>query len=1122
MFSHLLFGPNHDPLSYAFNLLGLMLGFLGIIAQDALYIPTLNLNQSVIDYSWSLYTCVFYLVMLKQVGTFISASYTQCLQLQQPLFESSCIPKLKKSKHKHRRRHTESHAQATNDSSAFDQFVSSVKGRLPFTFGKEHEREKLSGGTIFVDEASDYMYVHNQVSLNVAETLIGKANFEREAMRHGILIKSYRGDNGIYRSAEFQEDLKRKNQPMVYSGVGAHHHNGVAERAIRTVSTNARTMLLHAMVHWPEETSLELWPFAVEYAVHLWNLLPREPSGLSPTELFYGVKSHHSSLKNAKVFGCPTYVLDPRLQDGKKIPKWEPRSKVGQFVGRSAVHSSTVGLIRNIETGKVSAQFHVVYDNHFSTCSVTQEQTATSFPKEWLDLFEYKRECHFDPNDVKTEPTSQLEQLKSLPQLPRSPIPEGGKSTSPGSPASKSILKHKAVSTPEGAADNPIDLSKSDSGPTQVPSPSPKVEIAPPPSPNPPSLRRSVRVTKPNSTIFNDNFETYHSHHYFQRNYSTYISELENLSYHDAYLTYADLSGASSYMTRQFDLIHEMKQDPLELDNCVLPHPFPLSAKANADDSPNFNEAMSSPDREGFIDAMHKEINQLEDFGAWDVVPRSKALKAHSRILAVTWVFKRKRYPDGSVKKLKARICVRGDQQVQDVDYFDTFSPVVQWSTIRLMFILSILLNLKTIQVDYTLAFVQAPADPGTFLEMPKLFEIPGMILELKRNLYGQCDSPKKFYEYLKKGLMERGLVPSPHDHCLFMSKEVSVVTCVDDCIFFAKDEAQIRKLIKSLQEPPDKFCGKWNQFLLSEEEDYAGFLGIDISTCKDDENVIELLQTGLIDRVSEAVGLGNTTVGKNMTPSRTTLLGKDENGPPRQSSWNYASVIGMLLYLASDSRPDIAFSVHQAARFTHCAKLSHEKAVIQIVKYLKSTKDKGLRINPKTTLNLELYANADFAGLWNIEHPEDAICVKSRSGFMITLGGVPITWSSKLQTEIATSTMHAEYIALSSGMRELLPVRNKFEYICKELGIQRDKETKLVKVWEDNEGALKLAGSAIQKVTPHTKHFAIKYHWFREKFDELQLVIKYVDTHHQKADILTKGLTLKEFEIKRNMIMGW
>ena len=110
---------------------------------------------------------------------------------------------------------------------------------------------------------------------------------------------------------------------------------------------------------------------------------------------------------------------------------------------------------------------------------------------------------------------------------------------------------------------------------------------------------------------------------------------------------------------------------------------------------------------------------------------------------------------------------------------------------------------------------------------------------------------------------------------------------------------------------------------------------------------------------------------------------------------------------------------------------LCHEKAVKRIGRYLKATREKGLILKPNDDLNLELYADSDFAGLWNIENPNDAISVRSRTGYVITLSGLPVSWSSKLQTEIATSTMMAEYIALSTGMRELLPTINVFNEIC-------------------------------------------------------------------------------------------
>jgi hypothetical protein len=232
-----------------------------------------------------------------------------------------------------------------------DQFVSSLPGRLPHTYGKEKSHEQYCGGTMFIDEASEFFFVQNQVSLGAAETIRAKNRFERESIQHGVMIKGYRGDNSVYKSAAFQNSCASMNQTLQFSGIGAHHHNVIAERAIRTVTTCARTMLLYSMLHWPEETTLDLWPFAIDYAVYLWNRIPCEKSGLSPLELYYSTKSSHEELQNTKVWGCPVYVLDPKLQDGKKLPRWEPRLRVGQFVGQSKVHATSVGLIKNVKTG---------------------------------------------------------------------------------------------------------------------------------------------------------------------------------------------------------------------------------------------------------------------------------------------------------------------------------------------------------------------------------------------------------------------------------------------------------------------------------------------------------------------------------------------------------------------------------------------------------------------------------------------------------------------------------------------------------------------------------------------------------------------------------------------------
>ena len=122
--------------------------------------------------------------------------------------------------------------------------------------------------------------------------------------------------------------------------------------------------------------------------------------------------------------------------------------------------------------------------------------------------------------------------------------------------------------------------------------------------------------------------------------------------------------------------------------------------------------------------------------------------------------------------------------------------------------------------------------------------------------------------------------------------------------------------------------------------------------------------------------------------------------------------------------RPDIAYAVHLAARFSHAPRNSHATAVRRILRYLQKTKDKGLILKPDLNHRVDCYVDADFAGLFAVEDSTTPISVKSRTGYVILYKNSPILWVSKMQTQIALSTMEAKYIALSQSMRDLIPIR--------------------------------------------------------------------------------------------------
>jgi hypothetical protein len=130
-----------------------------------------------------------------------------------------------------------------------------------------------------------------------------------------------------------------------------------------------------------------------------------------------------------------------------------------------------------------------------------------------------------------------------------------------------------------------------------------------------------------------------------------------------------------------------------------------------------------------------------------------------------------------------------------------------------------------------------------------------------------------------------------------------------------------------------------------------------------------------------------------------------------------------MLNYLATSTRPDIAFAVHQCTHFTTNPHCIHELAIWHIVRYLNGTSTKGIIIKPSSLHNLDCFVDTDLAGSWTISTAELPSSIKSRTSYVINFASCPILWCSKLQTEVALSTTEAEYIALSQSTWDLIPM---------------------------------------------------------------------------------------------------
>ena len=299
------------------------------------------------------------------------------------------------------------------------------------------------------------------------------------------------------------------------------------------------------------------------------------------------------------------------------------------------------------------------------------------------------------------------------------------------------------------------------------------------------------------------------------------------------------------------------------------------------------------------------------------------------------------------------------------------------------------------------------------------------------------------------------------------------ILDYVDDCIIVGKDMGEIDEFVRSMQQGSENF-------VLTNEGSIDKFLGIDIKQLGKQE--FEISQPFLIDCILALLQLEHngfeTDSNDKLMPAASQVLNKDLMGKPRKKSWKYRTAVGMLSYLQGHTRPDISMPVHQTARFCNDPKLSHKQAITRIGRYFFGSRDKGIKYKVDLSKGLKCYVNADFAGGWDQKDLHNASNLMSRSGFVIKYADCPIYWSSKLQTEIALSTVKAEYIALSSSLREVIPLMTVMDELNEVFPLLMEKPQFYCKVWEDNQSCNAMA--TLQKFTPRTKHIALEYHHFK------------------------------------------
>ena len=499
----------------------------------------------------------------------------------------------------------------------------------------------------------------------------------------------------------------------------------------------------------------------------------------------------------------------------------------------------------------------------------------------------------------------------------------------------------------------------------------------------------------------------------------------------------------------------------------------------------SYSEAVNDPTYGSkWKEAIHKELNTLISFGTWELIPRKEA---EGTISSTRWVFDVKLGPDGRIDRFKARLVARGNEQSDD-DFNETFAPVFRIDSLRILVAIAARLGLLAHMLDANNAFAGSDLDKPNCMEIPEglqdfdpeVTSTRGLVLELKKSLYGLRQSANLWHRKISDFLKKIGFRPITADPSVFINDRGMIIAVyVDDIVIFGKDAKDIDAVKQKLK----KFHPMTDSGLVKK------LLGIRFTWGKD--RSIRLDQESYARQILEEFGMADckpaiTPIGPSvkLEAPDSSLLGRAEHKLFRR-------LIGRLIFLVIATRPDIAFAVNQLSQYLAEPRKVHLAAAKHVLRYVKGTIGCSLTFSAKGRPK-GLYAYADSAYANSAKN-------RSTTGFIFFIDGTPIAWTSRKQSVTAQSSTEAEYMAVSEAAKQAVWIRH-FLYAVGKGSIYHDAPTT---IYEDNQGAIKIADNPINH--PKTKHIAVRYHAIRDHIGNGEIRLEHLPTDKMIADGLTK-----------------
>lgn len=493
----------------------------------------------------------------------------------------------------------------------------------------------------------------------------------------------------------------------------------------------------------------------------------------------------------------------------------------------------------------------------------------------------------------------------------------------------------------------------------------------------------------------------------------------------------------------------------------------------------SYKEAVKTPEASKWGEAMDQEMQVMYDREVWDLVKPPE----NAQVLGNRWVYTLKRNEKNEIVRHKARLVAQGFNQIKGLNYDEVFSPVVNFSIIRLFFTIFVcLFKWLNVQIDVNNAYLYAKLNETIYMQQPEGYvKKKGLVCKLRKALYGLHQSSRQWFFEMDDVLLKLKFQKLDWCNCVYIFEtKLILLLYVDDIVIFGKTSEDLDFGINLLQKHFDlKIMGETKKLL-----------GIEFEKI-DDKLFIH--QTTYIDKICSLYSRFQIPTSSLPIPKGLVLSKLDSPSSQQEvnemSKFPYRNLIGCLSFIAGRTRPDIMYTVNLLSQFQSNPGPKHWNCLLKLLGYLSYTRDFKMELSKAKNLNLECYSDSDFAA-----NRDDRV---SMGGYILFLDGTPISWRTFKQRCISLSTMEAEYVTLTEAAKELSWIKNvlKNEILDLKLG-----ECKL---FCDNQAAIAFSNSPFEN--QRTKHIHIKYHFLRNLVYENVFDLRYIASKFNLADPFTK-----------------